>query len=93
MANYYAKAIDILETDVDFRKLVVEIAKCHPKAVVDAYKRVTLAGYDSGSWQAEVIPILELGKKLEAVKVCKNHTGETLVKAKEMVEALMEELK
>lgn len=93
MANYYAQAIDILESDINFRKLVVQIAKKHPKAVVDAYQLVALGGFTPGSWEVRALPLIKAGKKLEAIKVCKTVTGETLAKAKEMVEQLMEQLK
>jgi len=101
MANNHTRAIEILEevsrvnpacSDVDFRKLVFVIAQKHPKAVVDAYLSIKLTGYGPGSWAAQAIPHIRNGKKLEAIKMCKQMTGLTLAEAKTAVEKLMEQL-
>lgn len=86
--NYYAKAIDIITNpETDFRAIVIEIAKRHPKAVFEANHEQTVSG-----WEREVIPLLRTEKKIHAIKVCRERTGLTLKDAKEAVETLMKEM-
>lgn len=81
--NWYSEAIDITHGDTDFETLIVEIAKVHPKVVVDAYAKIYGA-----TWQTRCVEVLRTGKKLEAIKLCRNLTGRTLLEAKHAVEAL-----
>jgi len=83
--NYYARAIDILtKPDIDFRAMVIEIAKRHPKAVCE------VAVFET--WEKECLPLIHAEKKIHAVKVCRDLTGMSLKDAKDAVEALMERL-
>lgn len=84
--NYYARAIDVVTNpETDFRALVIEIAKRHPKAVCEVAVFVP--------WETECLPLIQANQKIEAIKACRNSTGMTLIDAKNAVEALMERLK
>jgi len=78
--NYYAQAIEILSTDQNWKQVVIEIAKKHPKIVVDSAT--------SNSWKVEGKKIRDELSKIEAIKYCRNATGFGLKEAKEAVEAL-----
>ena len=83
--NYYAQAIDIItDPETDFRELVIQIAKKHPKVVA------TLGRFKS--WETQCLPLIRADKKIGAIKVCRDLTGWPLKEAKEAVEALMERL-
>jgi len=80
--NYYAKAIDILtQPDVDYRTMLIEIAKRHPKVVceVGVFER----------WERECLPLIHNEQKIGAIKLCRELTGVPLKEAKDAVEALM----
>lgn len=81
--NHYPEAIEILDNANGFtdRKLLVEIAKHEPSAVVRACTRLRSAG-----WIEEVRPIVLDGKKINAIKECRRLTGMGLKEAKEAVE-------
>lgn len=87
--NYYAHAMDIItDSETDFRVLVIEIAKKHPKIVFDAsFRPPSLTG-----WQLAVLPCLRAKRKIEAIKICRANTGWLLKDAKDAVETLMETL-
>ena len=83
--NYYAQAIDVLESLEDgksTRAIVVEFAKRHPKAFIDAAKSVTT------DWKVEARKLYVSGNKISAIKHCHNLTGMRLHEAKDAVEAL-----
>ena len=83
--NYYARAIDIItKPETDFRALVIEIAKRHPKAVCE------VAVFEG--WEQECLPLIRSEQKIQAIKVCRAMTGMSLEEAKDAVEALMERL-
>ncbi len=78
--NYYAEAIDIITPDRhDWRQIVANIAKKHPKAVVDAAK---------SDWKTEAEALVNSGNKIGAIKLCRAFTGQSLVDAKSTVEAM-----
>ncbi|HWT01147.1 MAG TPA: ribosomal protein L7/L12 [Pyrinomonadaceae bacterium] len=80
--NYYAQAISIItDSNTDFRKLVLEIAKSHPKIIVDAVLK--------HGWQAEARLLIQAGQKIDAIRLCRNLTGLSLKEAKDAVEALV----
>lgn len=84
--NYYARAIAIVtDPKTDFRALLIEIAKRHPKAVCEV--TMTLEG-----WEKECLPLIYDEKKIGAIKVCRALTGMPLKDAKDAVEALMNRL-
>ena len=83
--NYYAQAIDVLESLEDgksTRAIVVEFAKRHPKAFIDAAKSVIT------DWKVEARILYEAGHKVHAIKYCRELTGMGLHEAKDAVEAL-----
>lgn len=83
--NYYARAIDIVTNpETDFRALLIEIAKRHPKAVCEV---AVLS-----PWEKECLPLIRAEKKIGAIKVCRELTGLPLKEAKDAVEALMERI-
>jgi hypothetical protein len=83
--NYYARAIDvIIDPETDFRAMVIEIAKRHPKVVCD------VAVFSP--WEKQCLPFIHADKKIHAIKLCRELTGWTLTESKEAVEALMERL-
>jgi len=78
--NYYAQAIEVLSTDQNWKQVVIEIAKKHPKIVVDSAT--------SNSWKAEGKRIRYELSKIEAIKYCRSMTGMGLKESKEAVESL-----
>ena len=81
--NWYAEAIDVLMKRGNFGEILTEIAKVHPKAVVMANRAV-----NGPLWQERCYNILKTGRKIEAIKVCRQLTGMGLKEAKEAVEKL-----
>jgi ribosomal protein L7/L12 len=81
--NYYAQAINIVaDPQTDFRKLVIEIAKQHPKVIVQAHL--------GSSWEGEIKSMIAASVgKIEMIRHCRNITGMGLMEAKAAVEALM----
>jgi ribosomal protein L7/L12 len=87
LANHYADAIKIItDKDADYRALLIEIAKAHPKSVVDANDRIT------GGWQFTVKKMLKEGGRealIPAIRLCREYTNMGLKEAKEAVEGMM----
>lgn len=89
MGNYYSDAIAVLfDSKTDFRTLASEIAKKNPKAIVDAAARLATQVM-SDAWVKECTALMRAGKKIDAIKLCRNTTGMTLVDSKNAVEALV----
>lgn len=81
--NWYSEAIDIINSDTDFKKIVIELAKRHPKFVVDA------AAIAIGkSWQEDCLNIRKGQGLIHAIKHCRKITGMGLIEAKKAVDAL-----
>lgn len=82
--NYYEEAIRILENNlISHRKIIVELAKKHPKYLYEAYIET------SGDWKIKAFDLyINQGLKIKAIKHCKNMTGLSLKEAKEAVEGL-----
>jgi ribosomal protein L7/L12 len=79
--NYYAEAVEMCSEEQNWKKVVIDIAKKHPKCVVEA-----IAG---STWKVEARKLyLEQGEKIKAIKHCRAMTGMGLKEAKEAVEAL-----
>lgn len=79
--NHYAEAIDILSNDVDFKSILIEIAKAHPSIFVAAYKSI--------SWEKQLKQGIANGlTKIEAIKLCRALNGMSLQDAKSTVESL-----
>lgn len=88
MPNYYSKVMDILFHDsdnrIDYVSIVREIAKRHPKMVIDAVHKIEAMG-----WKGEVAELARHegpGWKLSAIKLWRAQTGLGLKEAKDAVE-------
>ena len=57
---------------------------------IEAGESPTSPPEPDGNMEADLLPLLEAGKKLEAVKIYKQRTGVQLIEAKQAVEALAE---
>jgi ribosomal protein L7/L12 len=88
--NYYAEAIGIItDPDTDFKALVIDIAKKHPKVIVDSRAKSSAEILEL-SWQAKVRSIAAAnGSKIDAIKACRNMTDMGLKEAKDAVERLI----
>jgi len=92
MANYYSEVLDFLffDKEINYADLVVQIAKKHPKIVMDAVNLQRDISHND-SWQKKAREILASdnpGSKISAIKLCRNETGAGLKEAKELVESL-----
>ena len=86
--NYYAEAIEALtDPDIDFRRIVIDVAKHHPKIFLEATGRK----FDHG-WRREVDTLLRAEKKINAIKLWRSETGLGLKEAKDAVEARQREI-
>jgi ribosomal protein L7/L12 len=83
--NYFKDVIGVLTVEQDWKGLVVEIAKNHPAAVVNAAE--ALAEIDE-PWKAEARSLFANGYKVDAIKLWRLKTGLGLKEAKAAVEAL-----
>jgi ribosomal protein L7/L12 len=88
--NYYSQAIDVLEklkcaTNDQYRTLLIEIAKKHPKLLVEA---ADMTNVISTSWKIHAKDLVSSGQKISAIRLVRNNTGISLKAAKEFVEAL-----
>jgi ribosomal protein L7/L12 len=81
--NWYSEVMDILDGENDFFQIVRQIAKKHPKCVVDAASIVV-----GKSWQATTKEIRDSQGLIHAIKYCRGITGMGLKECKEAVEAL-----
>ena len=81
--NWYAEAIDVVSEDKDFKRIVIEIAKSHPKCVVMADTRVY-----GKAWRERCRELYLNGDKIPAIKLWREKTKASLKEAKEAVERL-----
>ena len=82
--NNYSAVIDILSGKINHEKLIFEIAKKNPKAVVDAYERINGPRTDS-----EIIGMAKSGSsKITCIKRYRELTGAGLKESKYHVESL-----
>ena len=81
--NWYSEVIDILDKEGNFFQICREIAKKHPKMVVEAANKVS-----GKSWQQECKDIRDSQGLIYAIKFCRSVTGMGLKEAKEAIEAL-----
>ena len=92
--NNYSEIIDIFASGVDLRAVAIEVAKGQPSAFVAAHKRMMAeakkreaqslhAVYSpSDEWRAEARALMKMGEYLRAYKLCREHTGMSLVGAR-----------
>lgn len=78
--NYYAKVIGLMAEENDWKRIVVSIAKIHPKAVVNAI--------EADGWEAGAKELLISEGKIAAIKYCREITGWGLRESKLAVENL-----
>lgn len=78
--NYYSEVIDVLSVEQDWKRMVINIAKKHPKLVCHAAT--------DESWMVEARALMTAGEKIAAIKYCRSMTGMGLKEAKEAVEAI-----
>lgn len=91
MANYYAQAIEVLSNNInDANKILFEIAKRNPKALVDAASRIygDSDKHNDLSWKEECRSLMQSGERVKAVKICRFATGMSLKEALDAVDAL-----
>ena len=81
----FKEVIDVLvSSEIDWKQLVVDIAKDHPASVVVAAgKQIKIFG-----WKEECRALVWNGQKIEAIKACRAATGMSLKESKDAVEAL-----
>jgi len=83
--NWYSEALDIIACDTtDWKKLVVSIAKVHPKTLVIANTEVS-----GESWVDRCRKLMVAGEKIAAIKLCRTESGRGLKEAKEYVENMV----
>lgn len=84
MANNYAAAMDVITDEaMNFKALVIEIAKHHPAAVLFAHG--TLKG---PSWQMEAEELIRADKFIDAIRLCRVRTGSGLKEAKDACDVI-----
>lgn len=94
--NSYCEAIDVLMSSdgESQRDLLIQIAKMNPSVLVKAYKALRVyQNNNTVGWEVKVIPLLNEGRKVMAIKTCKKITGWDLKVCKHAVEQLMERLR
>lgn len=89
--NYYAKAINYLQQDLDWRSLCFELASGYPKAFCDAVDKVSLT---PAALNMEIAKTLDglMTNKIKAIKRYRELTGCGLHEAKDKVEKVMASL-
>lgn len=87
--NYYAEVVTIISKIVDKPEIVLpvlyEIAKAHPSVIVMAYDKINPGErvfYCRGQEECRKY----VGKKIEAIKACRDATKKSLLSAKIAVE-------
>lgn len=79
--NHHKTVIDILSApDIDYKALVLEIAKSRPAAVVRAYAEVKA---QAEPWRHDVIDLLKSDQYVNAIKCVRENTGWMLKEAKD----------
>lgn len=82
MNSAYAQAIEILMQDnVDFRSIVVSLAKRHPEILVEIAGRKVSAP----QWHRDIVAYALSPNRVAAVKLYREHTGSGLKEALDVV--------
>ena len=91
-AESYKRVIDLMQAEIDWKKVVFEIAKRHPAAVLEAAGQIPRNdGYlslNSEVLARECRIIRNNDCLIAAIKHCRAKTGLGLKEAKEYVESL-----
>lgn len=92
--NHYAKAINYLRHDLDWRSLCFELASSHPKAFCDAIEKTSSPPLTPAALSKEIVKTLDglICNKIKAIKRYRGLTGCGLGEAKHGVEEIMESL-
>jgi len=80
--NHYAKVIELIAVEQNWKDIVIQIAKKHPKIVADAVYSV------STDWKTQAAAFMADGEKVKAIKLCRSMTGMALLEARDAVESL-----
>lgn len=83
--NSYIEAIELLiNSDVDYKKVCVALAKQYPDIFVNLAKPVPVA-----SWAMAVVEHLENSRYVNAIKQVRETNGNSLKEAKDIVDNLL----
>jgi len=90
--NIYAQAIQIYEDSQDHAKLLLEVLKGSPGAIIKAHNRLKTIKAGLNIAEIEARSIARSGEKIKAIKFLRSSVSPTmgLKEAKERVEELME---
>jgi len=90
--NYYARAIELLATEQDWKAIAIDYAKRYPahftRVAEDSHFNRQSQIVDMASLVHRVRGLLDADRKIEAIKLCRNELRIGLKEAKEYVEAL-----
>jgi hypothetical protein len=91
MNYYYAKAINYLQQDLDWRSLCFELASSYPKAFCDAVEKTPSPPLTPAALSMEIVKTLDglIGNKIKAIKRYRELTGCGLAESKDEVEKIM----
>lgn len=92
--NYYTKAINYLQQDLDWRSLCFELASSYPKAFCDAVDKVSPLPLTPTALSMEIAKTLDglINNKIKAIKRYRELTGCGLAESKDEVEKIMASL-
>jgi ribosomal protein L7/L12 len=80
----FKKAIEYLTgPGLDLKAVIIEIAKTNPAVFCRAVER---AKYPAAKWRRQAEALVLAGKKINAIKLCRENTGLGLKEAKEMID-------
>lgn len=86
--NYYSKVIDILQADSsDWKSMIIDIAKKHPKLVCDAFDVAHKV-----SWRVKARELIASDLFVAAIKFCRDETGLGLADAKHECDIIKEQM-
>lgn len=81
----YSQAIEILmNPSVDFRAIVIALAKAHPEILVN----IVGPRFNPPQWQRDVVRCAQDYNRVGAVKIYRNNTGSSLKEALDVVNQL-----
>lgn len=86
--NLYPAVIEaLMNGELNYRSVVIEIAKKHPKIVLAAIKDLSQL-----PWMKDIDELLRQDRKIDAIKLWRSEEGIGLKEAKDAVEARQEKL-
>ena len=86
--DLYKKIIEIFATkEIDYKGICVRLAQNDPDLFLEyADPLATLE-----EWQQEALEDMKAGRRIQAIRICRNETGWGLKESKEAVDKFMEE--